>query len=52
MRIKDEEIIRVIKKKNPKIQFISSEIIIKKNKHRKFVHMKCECGQNFSMVFS
>lgn len=50
MRIKDEEIIRIIKKKNPKIQFISSEIIIKKNKHRKFVHMKCECGQNFSMV--
>ena len=37
IKISDEEIKEIIKKKNDKIEFISSKMIVKGNKHRRLV---------------
>lgn len=49
-KITDKEIIERINKKNPKIEFISSQIICHKNKYRRLVTMKCSCGKEFKKV--
>ena len=52
IKVSDEEIKEIIKKKNDKIEFISSKMIVKGNKHRRLVTMKCECGENLENVQS
>ena len=51
-KITDKEIIERINKKNPDIEFISSEIICHKNKYRRLVKMRCSCGNEFNKVLS
>ena len=50
IKVSDEEIKEIIKKKNDKIEFISSKMIVKDNKHRRLVTMKCECGEIFNFT--
>ena len=50
IKVSDEEIKEIIKKKNDKIEFISSKMIVKGNKHRRLVTMKCECGEIFNFT--
>ena len=50
IKVSDEEIKEIIKKKNDKIEFISSKMIVKGNKHRRLITMKCECGEIFNFT--
>lgn len=49
-KITDEQIKEIIKNKNKEILFIESKIIVKKNKKRRLVTMKCSCGKLFDCV--
>lgn len=46
--ITDEQIKEMLYKRNKNVQFISSKIIVKGNKHRRLVTMRCECGNEFN----